>query len=168
MECGLCWARVPVHPTCGFGESFGDNASGEQPREPRAPREPREPRAEGEARPEGGRGRSRGGRGRYGRGRGGEGRGDRPPREGAETRPPREGGESAPREDRQERAQGAAESVPVAASESASTIKVVRHTARASNQDAAPKAPPVPKDYEVVNAPPTEKKKGWWNKLVES
>jgi hypothetical protein len=31
----------------------------------------------------------------------------------------------------------------------------------------AEQAPAAPKDYEVVNAEPTEKKKGWWNRLVE-
>lgn len=31
----------------------------------------------------------------------------------------------------------------------------------------APPSPPPPRDYEVVNAPSDEKKKGWWNKLME-
>ena len=153
----------PVAAEGGFGESFGE---GEQPREvrepreprpPREPREPRAPRAEGEGgRPEG-RSRSRGGRGRYGRGRGGEGREDRPARDPAV--------EGAPREERAERS-SAPESQPVTPAEP-TAIKVVRHSVRASNQDAAPAAPPAPKEYEVVNAAPVEKKKGWWNKLVE-
>ncbi len=42
-------------------------------------------------------------------------------------------------------------------------MKIVRHGARA----AAPETPPAPKQYEVVNDAPTEKKKGWWNRLVE-
>ena len=158
----------PIAAEGSFGESFDENGTGEQPREPRPPREPREPRvprAEGEGRPEG-RTRSRGGRGRYGRGRG-EGRG-------GEGRT--EGGESPPREQRaeghssQDAHQEIAAAPALSSSEPAapSTIKVVRHTARASNQDSAPKVPPAPKDYEVVNAAPMEKKKGWWNKLVES
>lgn len=158
----------------GFGESFDDTGSGEQPRQPREPRAPRAEGERGEGRGEG-RGRSRGGRGRYGRGRGGEGRGDRPPREGDDMRPPREGAETPPAHEHH--SEGASREEPVPAADAAvtapreaaseSAVKVVRHTARASNQD-APQTPPVPKDYEVVNAPPSEKKKGWWNKLVES
>jgi ribonuclease E len=48
-------------------------------------------------------------------------------------------------------------------------MKIVRHGARAASAEtpAAPSTPPASKEYEVVNDAPTEKKKGWWNRLVE-
>jgi len=143
----------------GFGESFdeGDSAEGGKA-------------ADGEAREggrEGGRGR-RGGRGRYGRDRN-RSRGDRPAREGEGA--PAEGGDAPQPRAAERSSDDNYQPKPVAAESTApaerTEIKIVRHGARASNQDAPPPAPPAPKDYEVVNAEPTEKKKGWWNRLVE-
>ncbi len=108
------------------------------------------------------------------------------PREGADSQPsdgegarqPREGrggrGGRRPRGPREDNAVAASSdgiandshaAQPVPAAER-SEVKVVRHGARASTAE-APATPPAPKDYEVVNAAPTEKKKGWWNRLVE-
>ncbi len=97
-----------------------------------------------------------------------EGENSRPSREGRGGRRPR-----APREDNassdgiaNDRHVSEPASVTAAASAERSEMKIVRHGARASTAD-APAAPAAPKDYEVVNAAPTEKKKGWWNRLVE-
>lgn len=126
----------------------------------------------------------RGRRGRYGRGRGGRGRSGREGRdhEGQERsapsdsaadsqtqdRPPRR-----PREEQPDRPPVAANeapppsaTAPARVSES-SGVKIVSRPAavRSVTQESAPAQP---KDYEVVNAAPSEKKKGWWNRLVEN
>lgn len=142
----------------GFGEDFsegGENAA--------------QPREEGEGRD----GNRRGGRDRNG-GRGGRGRNQRG------------GRDRGPRRDRdQNNTQGVAGSsegtsfdegrqslaAPAVQAEAAATprqesaVKVVRPVMR--SVASAEQAPAAPKDYEVVNAEPTEKKKGWWNRLVE-
>lgn len=40
-------------------------------------------------------------------------------------------------------------------------------TARRRSSAEQSEAPPAPRAYETVNTPPQEKKRGWWNKLVE-
>ena len=148
----------------GFGESFDEGVSAEGGEA--ADGEAREGRREGGR--EGGRGR-RGGRGRYGRDRN-RNRGDRPACDGEGASA--DGGEG-PQPRSSEGSDDSYQPKPAAAETVApaerSEIKIVRHGARASNnnQDAAPAVASAPKDYEVVNAAPTEKKKGWWNKLVE-
>lgn len=82
--------------------------------------------------------------------RGGRDRGERTPHSG--------GGESSsnnntPREQRFDTAQQAP-SQPVPAR-------------TAPSNDARHQEPPPKRDYETVNQPPEQKKKGWWNKLVE-
>ncbi len=104
---------------------------------------------------------------------------DQQPSEGENSRQPREGrggrGGRRPRAPREDNAaEGIANdrhvsepsAVPAVASAERTEMKIVRHGARASTAE-APATPPAPKDYEVVNATPTEKKKGWWNRLVE-
>ncbi len=39
--------------------------------------------------------------------------------------------------------------------------------ALAVSNDVRPAEPPAPRDYETVNKAPDQKKKGWWNKLIE-
>ncbi|MFN3826661.1 MAG: Rne/Rng family ribonuclease [Micavibrio sp.] len=104
---------------------------------------------------------------------------DRPQEERQESR--RE--ERAPRENnRRERSrernrdqeQGAAPEAAVAefkqdnqgADREASSLKIVSRPVGV--RSAKESAEAVPKEYEVVNAEPTEKKKGWWNRLVEN
>jgi ribonuclease E len=102
------------------------------------------------------------GRRRRGR-RGGRGRGrdrdDRPERTGErQEHAPRGSAPSAPqddvlilREDHAPRTESGVHAAPP-----------IQVAPRPSND-----APPAPKEYEVVNQPPSSKKKGWWNKLVE-
>lgn len=150
-----------------YGRGRDRNRGDRAPREGDENRSPREGEGEGEQREAG----------------------DRPSREGAdnqvleggdEGRQPREGrGGRRPRRPREDNASSSSsegiandryesQSSPAspAASAERSEIKVVRHGARSSTAE-APATPPAPKDYEVVNAEPTEKKKGWWNRLVE-
>ncbi|MBX2835002.1 MAG: ribonuclease E/G [Micavibrio sp.] len=50
--------------------------------------------------------------------------------------------------------------------EKPATKKTAAKKASASNDD-KPATPPTPKEYEKVNEAPVNKKKGWWNKLVD-
>ncbi|PZO81401.1 MAG: ribonuclease, partial [Micavibrio aeruginosavorus] len=91
----------------------------------------------------------RGRRRRGGRGRGrGRERGDRA-----------EGGDQSHGED-------AADSASFAVQPSIEPAPRVEAASAPSNDD-RPAAPPVSRDYEVVNQAPENKKKGWWNKLIE-
>ncbi len=122
----------------------GDEDIGDDNRGNRVPREGQHLDGNREGGRDGGR-RRRGRRGGRDRNRGD--RGDRPPREnsGNSFSEPRE---NAPRMEPQP------SSAPAPM------------TSRPSN-DRAPAAPPPPRDYETVNQAPEQKKKGWWNKLVE-
>ncbi|QQG36675.1 MAG: Rne/Rng family ribonuclease [Micavibrio aeruginosavorus] len=144
----------------GFAESFdeGSDAVGEGTESGEGQRE--------------GRG-DRGRRGRYGRGRsrrGGRDRDDRSPQfdSGSESAE-RAASSPRPEDNRADYApvpaNEAPASVPVRSGDSSGVTIVSRPAAvRAVSSEAAPR----PKDYEVVNAAPTEKKKGWWNRLVEN
>ncbi len=123
----------------------------------RGNREPREG-APRDGNREGGQRRRRGGRGR-GRGRNG---GDRPEGERPQgDRPPR-----APREENSGNAGPRFESTPMTAAPASSYEPPVLRATPPSNDRRGNEAP-APRDYEKVNQAPEEKKKGWWNKLVE-
>jgi len=140
------------------GPSFDDSTGNRIPPETdidddignRAPRDPEEGRDQnrGNREPREGGDRNRNRRGGRGRGRGGD-RGDRGPRqnnnEGGNNRSPQL------REDHPPHNEPAVHAAP--------PIQVV---ARPSND-----APAAPREYEKVNQPPEQKKKGWWNKLVD-
>ncbi len=141
----------------GFGEDFSE--SGEA--------SPAQPREEGESRDNN----RRGGRGRNGNGRGRNPRGgrDRGPRRDrdqgdAQNAAPSSEGTSFD-EGRQSSAAPVVQADASEAPRQESVVKVVRPAMR--SVASAEQAPAAPKDYEVVNAEPTEKKKGWWNRLVE-
>lgn len=141
----------------GFGEDFSE--SGEV--------SPAQPREEGESRDNN----RRGGRGRNGNGRGRNPRGgrDRGPRRDrdqgdAQNAAPSSEGTSFD-EGRQSSAAPVVQTDATEAPRQESVVKVVRPAMR--SVASAEQAPAAPKDYEVVNAEPTEKKKGWWNRLVE-
>ncbi|HEY0901240.1 MAG TPA: ribonuclease E/G, partial [Micavibrio sp.] len=94
---------------------------------------------------------------------------ERQPRRERGPRTPREG-DTRPSRGRDQAAQGSSDAVandsPQPAAPERQEIKIVRHGARSASAE-APVAPPAPKEYEVVSDTPTEKKKGWWNRLVE-
>lgn len=143
----------------GFGENFDEGGYAESG-EAAGGEENREGGREGGRSRRGGRGNGRGGR--YGRGRERH-RGDHAPREGGDSQP-REDGVAQPSSEAI--ANDSYQPQPEAARAERNEVKIVRHGARAGTAE-TPAAPPAPKDYEVVNAEPAEKKKGWWNRLVE-
>lgn len=128
----------------------------------RIERDPEEGRDDNRGNREGGReggGRRRGRRGGRGRGNGDRNGGNREPRADNNNRQsfrdepgqPLLQEDRPPRTDAQVHAQAPIQIVP-------------NHTpARAVSSE----APPAPREYEKVNQEPEQKKKGWWNKLVE-
>lgn len=124
----------------------------------RGNREPREG-APRDGNREGGQRRRRGGRGR--------GNGDRP--QGDRSQGGRPQGERAPRPPREENSGNAGprfESNPMTSAPASSFEPPVLRATPPLNDRRGNEAP-APRDYEKVNQAPEEKKKGWWNKLVE-
>lgn len=140
----------------GFGEDFSEGGEATA-----------QPREEGEGRDNN----RRGGRGRNGNGRGRNQRGGRdrgPRRDRDQDNAQSDAGSSEGTSFDEGRQSAAAPAVQTEAAEAPrqeSVVKVVRPAMR--SVASAEQAPAAPKDYEVVNAEPTEKKKGWWNRLVE-